>query len=89
MTQVNNFSIIIIINKQFYWHGITEHEQFFFYMYQYTVNGTRMISLVSVASPELIVTWGPVEAGSGYNGDDDAPITYELKTKVSTFYMSL
>ena len=48
-----------------------------------------MISLVSVASPELIVTWAPVDVGSGYSGDIDAPIMYELKTEVNTFYISL
>ena len=58
-------------------------------MYQYTVNGTRMVSLVSVASPELIVTWGPVDIGSGYSGDNDVPIMHELKTEVSTLYISL
>ena len=42
-------------------------------MYQYTVNGTRMVSLVSMASPELIVTWGPVDIGSEYSGDNDVP----------------
>ena len=44
-----------------------------------------MVSLVSVASPELIVTWRPVDVGSEYSGDNDVPIMYELKTEVSTY----
>ena len=42
--------------------------------YQYTVNGTTMVSLVSVASPELIVTWKPVDVDNGYSGVNNVPI---------------
>lgn len=38
-----------------------------------------MMSLVLVGSPDLIVTWGPVDNGSG----DD--VTYKLKTEVSIY----
>ena len=39
-----------------------------------------MMSLVPVGSPDLIVTWGPVDVGSGAINES---ITYELKTEVS------
>ena len=41
-----------------------------------------MMSLVPVASPDLIVTWGPVDVGSG---DINVTTTYELKTEVSAY----
>ena len=40
-----------------------------------------MMSLVPVGSPDLIVTWGPVDVGTGAIDDTT---TYELKTEVST-----
>ena len=40
-----------------------------------------MMSLVPVGSPDLIVTWGPVDVGRG--DINDTIITYELKTEVS------
>ena len=40
-----------------------------------------MMSLVPVGSHDLIVTWGPVDVGSG--DINDTIITYELKTEVS------
>ena len=40
-----------------------------------------MISLVPVGSPDLIVTWGPVDVSSAAIDDTT---TYELKTEVST-----
>lgn len=54
---------------------------FYFYKYQFTINGTKMMSLVPVGSHDLIVTWGPVDVGSG--DINDTIITYELKTEVS------
>ena len=51
-------------------------------MFEYTINGTKLMSLVPVGSCDLIVTWGPVDVGSG-SGDDNMMTTYEFRTEVS------
>ena len=47
-----------------------------------------MMSLVPVGSPDRIVTWGPVDIGSGDIINVNS-LTYELKTEVSPHTPSL